>query len=76
MVEPNTLFEDRLSQLDLRLTKTLPLAGKRLQAMFDVYNIFNANTILSRVNTLGPTYGRPTNILAGRLFKFGAQLDF
>jgi hypothetical protein len=76
LVEPNTLFEKRQSQLDLRVTKTVPLPGGDLRAMIDVYNVFNANTVLSRVNTLGPLYGRPTNILAGRLFKFGVQVDF
>jgi hypothetical protein len=40
--------------------------------MFDAYNVFNANTILGVVGN----YLNPTQILAGRLFKVGAQVDF
>jgi carboxypeptidase family protein len=70
-------FEDRLTQLDLRLTKIVRMGRVRVRGMFDVYNVFNANTILGGVITrVGPSYLQPTQILAGRLFKFGAQLDF
>jgi hypothetical protein len=49
----------------------------RVRGMFDVYNVFNANTILGGVITrVGPSYLQPTQILAWRLFKFGSQLDF
>jgi hypothetical protein len=52
------------------------LGGVRLQGMFDVYNIFNENSVLTRNNTFGATWGRPTRILGARLIKFGAQIDF
>jgi hypothetical protein len=76
LIEPNTVRENRLTQLDLRLTKIMRVGRTRLQGMFDVYNVFNASTILAQNNTYGGTWRRPTQILAGRLFKFGAQLDF
>jgi len=44
--------------------------------MFDIYNALNANTVLGINPTYGSTWLRPTAILAGRLFKFGAQFDF
>jgi hypothetical protein len=44
--------------------------------MFDVYNIFNENTVLGVVTRFGPAWLRPTNVLSARLFKCGAQLDF
>ena len=44
--------------------------------MFDIYNIFNANTVLGLNSRYGPVFGQPSSILAGRLFKFGAQIDF
>jgi hypothetical protein len=44
--------------------------------MADVYNLLNASTILQQVGTFGPSWLQPTEILAGRLFKFGAQYDF
>jgi hypothetical protein len=79
LFEPNTQFEERLQQLDLRFSKTFAFGGQRsIVANFDVYNVFNANTVLNRNNTYstGPTWGQPTDVLAARLFKFGAQLKF
>ena len=76
LITPNTMFEDRLTQVDVRLTKLFRTRGARIQAMFDVYNMFNASTILTENLTYGPTWLLPTRILGGRLFKFGAQLDF
>jgi hypothetical protein len=79
LFEPNIQFEDRLQQLDLRFSKAFSLGSARsIIANFDVYNVFNANTVLNRNNTYstGPTWGQPTDVLAARLFKFGAQLKF
>ena len=44
--------------------------------MFDIYNVFNASTVLSVNNTYGPTWLRPLTLLAPRLFKFGAEFNF
>jgi hypothetical protein len=69
-------YQNRLTQVDVRLTKIVRFDRVRLQGMFDIYNLFNANTVLSQVTRVGPNYLQPTQILAGRLLKFGAQLDF
>lgn len=69
-------YQDRLTQVDVRLTKIVRFNRVRLQGMFDIYNLLNANTVLSQVTRVGPNYLQPTQILAGRLLKFGAQLDF
>jgi hypothetical protein len=76
LIVPNTMYEDRLTQVDLRLTKTFRLGRARLQGIFDLYNLFNASTILTENTTYGPTWLRPTRILGARLIKFGAQLDY
>ena len=44
--------------------------------MFDVFNVFNANAVLSQNNTFGSAWQRPQSILQGRLVKFGVQVDF
>jgi hypothetical protein len=76
LIEPNTMFEDRLNQLDVRLTRVFRVARYRLQGMIDLYNVLNASTVLSVNTTYGPAWLRPIQILDGRLFKFGAQFDF
>jgi hypothetical protein len=78
LFEPNTRFEERLSQVDVRFSKTIRVGAARLVANFDIANLLNANTILNRNNTYstGTTWGRPVDVLAARLFKFGAQFNF
>jgi hypothetical protein len=79
LIEPNADYEGRLQQLDVRMSKLFRLAGSTLTGNFDIYNVLNANPILNRNNTYTPTgtsWGRPTDVLAGRLFKFGVQLSF
>src|SRR5439155_17592905 len=75
-IAPNTQFENRLTQIDVRLTKIVRLGRLRLQGMFDIYNLLNANTILAENATFGPTWRLPTQVLSARFFKFGIQLDF
>jgi len=72
-----TLFDDRLNQTDLRLTKGVRLGRSKIQGMFDIYNIFN-NRAPQAVNATysAAAWLRPTSLLGGRLFKFGVQYDF
>ncbi|MQA30030.1 MAG: TonB-dependent receptor [Luteitalea sp.] len=90
LVEPGTIFGDRLNQVDFRIAKTFrPRAGKRVQLFYDIYNLLNANPVLAyntNFSTAGPprtvasraTYDWPvpTTILQGRLTKVGVQLDW
>jgi len=76
VTEPGSLAEDRLKQLDVRLAKTLRIGGLRLKPAFDVYNLFNASTILRVNNTYSARWPQPTDLLGGRLFKLSADIDF
>jgi hypothetical protein len=76
LLVPNTMFEDRLNQFDLRFSKIVRVGGARVQGMLDIYNLFNANTVLDVNTRIGPNWLRPNSILSARLFKFGVQLDF
>jgi hypothetical protein len=77
LVAPGTMFGEQLNQVDFRGSKTFTLPGnRRVQALVDLYNLFNANPVLALNNTFGPQWQRPTQILQGRLLKFGFQLDF
>ena len=76
VVEPFTLWESRGNQVDTRVSKTFQMGRTRLQANFDVYNLFNSADVLRANDRFGPQWLRPVSILAGRLMKVSAQLDF
>ena len=76
LIPNNSMFENRFTQLDLRLTKTFVMGKKRLQGRFDVYNVTNSSSVLNSINRYGPTWLTPTRILGARIFKFGGQLDW
>jgi hypothetical protein len=76
LIEPNTLFEDRIRQVDIRLSKAFKVGRARLQGQFDIFNAVNASPILAENTRYGMSWQQPTQILGARLFKFGAQLNF
>jgi hypothetical protein len=76
LITPNSVFSGRINQVDVRLTKIVKLRRGRVQGMFDVYNLLNASPVLSMNTTYGPNWQKPNELLAGRLIKFGAQVEF
>jgi hypothetical protein len=77
LIAPGTMYGDRLNQLDARLTKTFRFSGsRRIQALFDFYNLLNVGPVLVLNTAYGAAWQTPTAILPGRLFKLGVQLDF
>jgi len=77
LYEPNSKFEDRLTQVDLRFAKTFRLGGsRRLQGNVEIFNVLDARDVLFSNPTFGAAWLRPSTILGGRLLKLGAQFDF
>ncbi len=77
LIQPDTVFGDRLNQFDVRLSKRFSLgATARLMLNADVYNLFNNNWIIGYTAAYGPNFMRPTQVLSPRLFKLGGQFDF
>jgi hypothetical protein len=82
LVEPGTMFGDRINQADLRFSKLLKLNGsRRLRLMADIYNAMNVSPVVAlnttyNANQAANLWLRPTQILVGRFVKVGAQLDF
>ena len=76
LIPPFTEYENRISQMDVRLGKIFRMEQFHIHAMFDIYNLFNANSVLSMNTTYGPVWLQPIQILDGRLFKFGVQIEF
>lgn len=75
IVEPGTLYGERLNQVDLRVGKILRFGRTKTSLNLDVYNVFNVNTVLT-VNNAFATWQRPTSILLARFAKVGMQIDF
>jgi hypothetical protein len=76
VIAPQTLFEERINQFDVRVSRTFRFAGASLVAHLDVFNAFNTNPILGVNTRYGPSWLDATQVLDARLFKFGAQLTF
>jgi len=77
LIPPNTMFEPRLTQVDVRLSRLFRLGGNsRVRGTLDVYNIFNASNVLSMTPTYGPAWLNAAQVLSARLLRIGAQLDF
>jgi hypothetical protein len=88
LIKPGTMFTPRRTQIDLRLSKSFQMGGKRrLQVMADVFNLTNSNAAVGAtsnageppaalITTFGSAWLRPLNVLQARYAKFGAQLTF
>ncbi len=77
LIAPQTMFEPRLQQVDLRFSRLFRMGGTaRLRGNFDVYNIFNASNVLAMNTTYGPAWKDVNQVLFGRSLRVGAQFDF
>ena len=75
LIQPQTMFEDRLTQVDVRLTRIFQFRRARVQGNFDVFNLFNASSVLAINTRYGPSWLQPTVVLGGRVARLGFQLD-
>jgi hypothetical protein len=77
LVPPQTLFEDRISRLDVRLSKLVKLGRRlRVQGNVDVYNVLNANSVRAVLSTYGARWRTPTQVLDPRLIELGGKISF
>jgi hypothetical protein len=78
LIQPGTLYGDRINNLDFRLAKIFKYRRTRMQAGVDVYNIMNSDT----VTTYNPAYSTtgfwptPATITPARYAKISVQVDF
>jgi hypothetical protein len=82
LVAPGAMYGERRNQLDVRVARNFRFQnGRRLQVLFDVYNVANTNAVVNQNNAYsaaGTPNGwlTPTNIVIGRFFKMGTQITF
>jgi hypothetical protein len=75
IVEPGSMYVERLNQLDFRVGKILRFGGTRTTLNLDLYNALNADTIRT-VNFSYAVWQTPTSILLARFMKISATWDF
>jgi hypothetical protein len=83
VVEPGTLYGDRVNEFDARFAKILKFGRTRTNIGFDLYNLLNSAAVLSYQQAFSPavTTGSgawlaPTGVLQPRFWKFSVQVDF
>ena len=77
LIVPQTMFDDRLSRLDLRLAKRFVLTPKlRLQANFNIYNVFNGSASSVLNTNYGSKWLQPSLLQDGRMVQFSGSLTF
>ena len=75
LVEPRSMYGERMTQLDLRFGKILRLGQARANVGVDIYNALNGNAVLEQTNAFG-SWQQPTSILTARFAKLVFQLNF
>jgi hypothetical protein len=75
LVEPRSMFGERMNQVDLRTAKILRFGRTRTTVGFDVYNLLNSATVLT-INTAYQSWLQPREILTARFAKIILQVDF
>jgi len=75
MVEPGTMFGERLNQVDFRFGKVLRFGRTRTSLSLDLFNAFNRDTILGLSSNYA-TWQDAQTIVQGRIAKISAQFDF
>jgi hypothetical protein len=76
LMQPGTLYGDRVNLVDVRFSKIFKLRQTRLLASLDVLNLFNSNDTQDWNRRYGPDWLKPTRILPPRVFQVAARLDF
>jgi hypothetical protein len=78
LIEPGTVYSDRVNAIDLRIAKVLRFGRTRTNVGLDVYNLLNSDAVLSYNQAFNPG-GRwltPTTVMQSRFAKVSASIDF
>jgi hypothetical protein len=82
LIEPGTLYGDRVNEVDLRFAKILRFGRIRANVGVDIYNIANRAPVLTYNQAFVPPTATsigwltPNSVLQPRFYKVSAQIDF
>jgi hypothetical protein len=73
LVDSDTVFTERINQLDLKIAKTFRYGRVSVTPSFEAYNLNNSDAIISYVSTnvLAASYLRPNSIMQSRFYGVG-----
>jgi hypothetical protein len=77
LVQPGSMYGDRINQLDFRVAKTLKHGRSRTLLALEIYNMLNSSAVLTYNNTFVPggSWLQPLTILTPRFLKISAEID-
>jgi hypothetical protein len=78
LIEPGTVYSDRVNAIDMRIAKVLRFGRTRTNVGLDVYNVLNSDAVLAYNQAFNPG-GRwlvPTTVMQSRFAKLSATIDF
>jgi hypothetical protein len=78
LIEPGTLYADRINNVDLRIAKIFRYGRTRTQVGVDIYNLTNTDVPTGYNQTFVPggSWLTPTAIQPARYARISAQVDF
>jgi hypothetical protein len=78
LIEPGSKYGERINQLDFRIAKILRFGSTRSTVSLDLYNVANANAVLTYNQTFIPngTWLQANSILTGRLARISAEFTW
>jgi hypothetical protein len=83
LVEPGTLYGDRVNELDFKVAKVLRFGSTRTNVGVELFNALNSAAVLTYNQVFSPAvqsgpgaWLQPTQVLTPRFVKFSATFDF
>jgi hypothetical protein len=79
LVEPGSLYGERINQVDFRVGKILRYGRTRANLAVDLFNVLNASPVGTFNQTFagnGASWLQPTSIIAARIAKLSLQFDW
>jgi hypothetical protein len=77
LIRPNSFYpEGRGTQIDFRVSRRFSMNQVRVEPQFNIYNLTNANDVVSQTTRYGASWQNVTGLLPPRMVKLGVQIDF
>jgi hypothetical protein len=73
LVDQDSVFTERVNQVDIKISRTFRMGRVTLMPTFEAYNLNNSDAIISYASTsaVSPSYLRPNSIMQPRFYGFG-----